>query len=94
MKKIFNVILIASVLTVSADFTLAEGVLSKDKTAKESVPIENTSQDNIDLAFKGKKADNQLKKSKKAKEKAKVQIVEPENVKINQKKEIKKLFNF
>lgn len=92
MKKIFNVILIASVLTVSADFSLAKGIFAKDKPVKDSVMLEETNQDNMDLAFK-KDKDNkkQERKNKKAKEKTQVQIVEPDNVKVNKKKEIKKL---
>lgn len=94
MKKILNVILIASVLAIGSNISVAKGLFKKEPKTQTNSEVqvvepsnEVTVQDNL-IA----KGDKSKKKSKDKKDKKdKVQIIEPENVKVNHKTEIKKL---
>lgn len=94
MKKILNLILIASLLTVNANFSFAKGLFKKDKN-ETSVKVETVdSQTNVELNHKKDVKNNKKEKgnkSKKSDKKSEIHIVEPKNVKVNRKKEIKKL---
>ena len=77
MKKIFNVILLASVLSVGSTF-----VFAKDKSVTPD--LDRLAKKETQKAIKADKL------AKKNADKDKVHIVEPEEVKVNHKKEIKK----
>ncbi len=91
MKKIFNVFLIASVLAVSTTYSIAKDKsVTPDldrlaqKEAKKQTKLSKKAQKEAE-----KQAEKQDKLAKKNKD-DKVHIVEPEEVKVNHKKEIKK----
>ena len=91
MKKIFNIFLIASVLAVSTTYSIAKDKsVTPDldrlaqKEAKKQTKLSKKAQKEAE-----KQAEKQGKLAKKNKD-DKVHIVEPEEVKVNHKKEIKK----
>lgn len=91
MKKILNVILIASVLAIGSNISVAKGLFKKDQKVQTNTEVQAVEPSN-EVAVQDNliaRGDKSKKKSKDKKDK--VQIIEPENVKVNHKTEIKKL---